>query len=155
MLELKHWSAFQWYDHLAVILFLSLGREDIINHIEALMKFTQQALNDSNEAISLLSLEVSTMRKVALQDWMVLDILTPSQREMCYSTEYWVFIPDESSSVTCLMTPEESIFPYKRFLSWSKENTRKMVWSRRVLASVFTNDIVTPIGNFDYFLCNL
>ena len=32
------------------------------------MKFTQQALNDSNEAISLLSLEVSTMRKVALQD---------------------------------------------------------------------------------------
>ena len=32
------------------------------------MKFTQQALNDSNQAISLLSLEVSMMRKVALQD---------------------------------------------------------------------------------------
>ena len=68
------------------------------------MKFTQQALNDSNQAIGLLSLEVSMMRKVALQDCMVLDIVTPSQGETCYNTEYWVFIPDESSNVTCLMT---------------------------------------------------
>ena len=33
---------------------------------EALTKFTQQALNDSNQAISLLNLEVSTMRKEVL-----------------------------------------------------------------------------------------
>lgn len=91
MLALKHQSAFQWYDHLAVILFPSLGREDMINHIEALTKFTQQALNDSNQIISLLSLEVSMIRKVVLQDCMVLDILTPSQGEMCYNTEYWVY----------------------------------------------------------------
>lgn len=81
------------------------------------MKFTQQALNDSNQAIGLLSLEVSMMRKVALQDCMVLDIVTPSQGETCYNTEYWVFIPDESSNVSCLMTPKESIFPYKRSFS--------------------------------------
>ena len=153
MQALKHWSAFQWYDHLAVILFSSLGREDIINHIEALMKFTQQALNDSNQAIGLLSLEVSMMRKVALQDCMVLDIVTPSQGETCYNTEYWVFIPDESSNVSCLMTPKESIFPYKR------SNPCKLSMSCKVMLmpvvpeswELLTWRLHTPVGG-DSFL---
>ena len=42
--------------------------EDIINHIVALTKFTEQTLNDSHQANSLPNSEVSMMRKVALQN---------------------------------------------------------------------------------------
>ena len=40
-----------------------VGLEDVISHIETLTDFTQQVLNDTNQAISLLTSEVSTMRK--------------------------------------------------------------------------------------------
>ena len=40
----------------------SIGLEDIIGHIEVLTTFTQQALHDSNQAISLLNCEVSLVR---------------------------------------------------------------------------------------------
>lgn len=42
--------------------------EDIINHLVALTKFTEQTLNISHQANSLLSSEVSMMRKVVLQN---------------------------------------------------------------------------------------
>ena len=39
-------------------MFVSLpGMKVVINHIEALKKFTQQALNDSNQAINLVNLK--------------------------------------------------------------------------------------------------
>lgn len=43
-----HWAqaVFQKYDHLITVFVPSLGTEGII-HVEALTKFTQQALNDS------------------------------------------------------------------------------------------------------------
>ena len=43
-----------------------VGLEDVSDHIEALTAFTQQVLNDSNQAISLLASEVSMMRKDVL-----------------------------------------------------------------------------------------
>ena len=67
-------SVLQWYDYLATILFPSAGIEDIpytsFNkiHIEALRKFTQEAFNDSNQAIRLLNSEISMMRKAVLQN---------------------------------------------------------------------------------------
>lgn len=51
-------SVFHLYDHLAASYFLILPSaelEDVIAHIKVLIKFTQQALNDSNQAINLLT----------------------------------------------------------------------------------------------------
>lgn len=58
---------------------IPLLRIDVIIHIEALTKFTQQTLNDISQAISLLSSEVSMIRKGVLQNHMALNILTASQ----------------------------------------------------------------------------
>ena len=58
----------------------SVGLESVISHTETLTKFTQKALNDSNQALSLLNFEVFMMRKTVLQNLMVLNILTTSQR---------------------------------------------------------------------------
>ena len=74
---------FHWRDHSAAIFVPSLGLEDVISHIETLTKFTQKPLNDSNQAISLLYSEVSTMRKAVLQNQMALDILRASQWGTC------------------------------------------------------------------------
>ena len=78
----------------------SVELENVISHIEALVKFTQKALNDSNQAISLPNSEVPMIRKAILQNCMVLDILTASQRGTCViiQTECYVYIPDESSN---------------------------------------------------------
>ena len=48
-------SVFQWYDYLAMIFVPSLETEYVITHIEPSTKFTQQALNGSNQVISLLN----------------------------------------------------------------------------------------------------
>ena len=71
----------------------------------ALTTFTQQALNDGNQAISLLNSEVSIMRKAVLRNCMALDILSAPQGGTCATiqTERCVFIPDESFNVTHLM----------------------------------------------------
>ena len=70
-------------------------------HLEALTKFTQEALNDSQAGIALLNTEMSLMRKAVLQNRMALDILTASQGGTCtiIQTECCVFIPDNSSHV--------------------------------------------------------
>lgn len=46
-------AVFHWYDHLAAIFAPSLGIEDVIALIEALTKFTQQALSDSHQSLTL------------------------------------------------------------------------------------------------------
>ena len=76
------------------------------SHIKTLTKFSQEALHDSNQSINLLNSEVSTVfLKTVLQNHMALDILTTFQggTDAIIHTEYCVFIPDESSNVTCLM----------------------------------------------------
>lgn len=50
----------------------TVGLEDIISNIEALIEFTERALNDSNQAISPLNSEVSMMRKAVLQNCMAM-----------------------------------------------------------------------------------
>ena len=50
-------SVFHWYDYLAAIFVPSLGTTDIMLRVEALTNFTQQALNDTAEAISTLNME--------------------------------------------------------------------------------------------------
>ena len=75
MIPLGQRSVFYWYDHLTAIFVPSIGLEDIIGHIEVLTTFTQQALHDSNQAISLLNCEVSLVRKVVLQKHKALDTL--------------------------------------------------------------------------------
>lgn len=94
-------SVFQWYDHLADIFLPSLGLQDAISHIEALTKFIQQALNDSQQAVNLLNSEVSLMREAVLQKWMALDYIIASQVGTCaiIQTDCCVFIPSESSNV--------------------------------------------------------
>ena len=83
----------------------SMRLDDVIGHIEGLRTFTQQALNDSNQAICLLNSEFSMMREAVLQNHMALDILTASQGDTCAitKTEGGVFILDESFNVTYLM----------------------------------------------------
>lgn len=46
---------FHWCTHLAAIFVPSISLEDTIAHIEALTKFIQQALNDSQQSLSLLN----------------------------------------------------------------------------------------------------
>ena len=76
-------SVFHPHGHLGAIFVPSLGLEDIISQIEALTKFTQQALNDSQAEIALLKTEMSLMRKAVLQSRIRLCILTTSQGGTC------------------------------------------------------------------------
>ena len=91
---------FHWYDHLAAIFVPSVGLENVISHIEALTKFIQKALNDSNQAIILLNSEVSLLRKAVLQNCMALVILTASQGCTCaiIQAECCVYLPHKSSN---------------------------------------------------------
>ena len=92
---------FHWYDHLASLFIPSVDLEDVIAHTEALTKFTQEALNDSQQSLSLLSTEMSLTRNAALQKRMALDIITASQggTYAIIQTEYCVLIPGESANI--------------------------------------------------------
>ena len=98
-------SVFYWCDHLAAIFLPSTGLEDIVAHIEALTKFTQQDLNGSQQSLSLLNAEMSLVRKAVLQNRMALDIITALQGGTCaiIQTECCVFMPDESAKVSSLL----------------------------------------------------
>lgn len=76
-------SVSHWYNHLAAVFFPFIGLEDIVAYIEAFTKFTQQALNDSWQNLSLLNTEMSLMRKAVFQNWMALDIITPLKGGTC------------------------------------------------------------------------
>ena len=54
------------YDYLAAIFVLSLGTTDVMLRVDALTNFTQQALQDSQKAISALNAEQIQIRKVVL-----------------------------------------------------------------------------------------
>ena len=69
-----HWarSVFHWYDYLAAIFIPSLGTIGVMLQVDALTKFTQQALQESQKAISALStnyyIKQIQIRKVVLQN---------------------------------------------------------------------------------------
>lgn len=96
-------SVFHWSHYLAAISVPLVGLEDVTTQIKAFTKFTQQALNDSNQAMSLLNYEICMMKKSSIIKHMALNIFSISKAG-CNSN--WVLPPytDESSNITHLMT---------------------------------------------------
>ena len=97
-----HWirSVFHWYGYLAAIFVPSLGTTDIMLRVDALT--TQQAVQDSQKAISALNAEQIQIRKVVLQNRLALDILTATQGATCaiIHTQCCTYIPDSSTNIT-------------------------------------------------------
>ena len=65
---------FQSYEYIAALFMPSIGTTDIMIKVEALTNFTKQALLDRTKAILALNEEEIQMRKVVIQNRMVLDI---------------------------------------------------------------------------------
>ena len=65
---------FQWYEYIVALFVRSIGKTDIMIKVEALTNFTKQALLDRTKAIQALNEEQIQMRKVVIQNKMVLDI---------------------------------------------------------------------------------
>lgn len=62
-------STFHWHDHLLNVFIPGLGLEHVV-HIEALTKFTQDALNDNNHTTFLLDSEATLTKEAVLQtEW--------------------------------------------------------------------------------------
>ena len=95
-------------EHLAAVFVPCPGLEDVIAPIEALAKFTQQALNASWQSLSLLNIEMS-LRRNAVQNRMTLDFITASYRGTCaiIQTECCVFIPDKCKRIKSLEKTRE------------------------------------------------
>ena len=70
--------------------------------MDALANFIQQALQDSQKAISALNAEQAQIRKVVLQNRLALDILTAAQGGTCAitHTQCCTYIPDMSTNIT-------------------------------------------------------
>lgn len=68
-------------------------------HTEALTKFTQQTLTDSQQSLSLMNTEMSLMKKAVLQNRIALSIIIALWGGTCaiIQRKCYVFIPDESS----------------------------------------------------------
>ena len=69
-------SVFHWCNYLAAEFVPSLGTTDVMLRVDALTNFTQQALQDSQKAISALNAEQIQIRKGVLQNRLAFDILT-------------------------------------------------------------------------------
>ena len=67
-----------------------------------MISFTQWAIQDSAKAISALNDEQMQIRKMVLQDRLVLDFLTAAQGGTCaiITTQCCAYIPDMSTNVT-------------------------------------------------------
>ena len=61
----------------------SLGTTDVMLRVDALTNFTQQALQDSQKALSALNAEQAQIRKVVLQNRLALHILTAAHGGTC------------------------------------------------------------------------
>ena len=79
-------SVFPGYDHREATFVPSIGSEDGMSLIEALTRFTQQALNNSQRGIALWNTEMSLMRKVVFLNRTALAILTISRQYMWYNS---------------------------------------------------------------------
>ena len=77
--------------HIAARFFTSCAIREAFTHIKALTKCTQKALSNSNQAIGVLNLEVSMMKKAVLQNHSSPDSLTAFQWgtstiKLCFDT---------------------------------------------------------------------
>ena len=70
--------------------------------VDALTNFAQQALQNSQKAMSALNAEQAQIRKVDLQNRLALDILTAVKGGTCaiIHTQCCTYIPDRSTNVT-------------------------------------------------------
>ena len=120
-------KVFFWYDHLAVVFVPSLKTPDVMLQVNALFNFSQQALQDSQKAISSLNAEPIQTRKVILQNRLASDILTAAQGATCaiFHTQCCTYIPDMSTNVSYFIkhmnkiiqsmdTPEASMASFGR-----------------------------------------
>ena len=80
----------------------SLGTTDVMPRVDALTNFTQQALQDSQKAISALNAEQIQIRKGVLQNRLAFNILTAARGGTCaiIHTQCCTYIPDMSTRVT-------------------------------------------------------
>ena len=60
-----------------------MGTTDVMLQVDALTNFTQQALEDSQKAISALNAEQAQIRKMVLENRLALNILTAEQGRTC------------------------------------------------------------------------
>ena len=69
--------------------------------MDALTSFTQQALQDSQKAISALNAKQAEIRKVVLQNRLALDILTAAQGGTCtiIHTQCCTYMPNMSTNI--------------------------------------------------------
>ena len=63
-----------------------MGTTDVMLQVDALTNFTQQALEDSQKAISALNAEQAQIRKMVLENRLALNILTAEQGRTCAIT---------------------------------------------------------------------
>ena len=146
-------SVFHWYDYLATVFVPSLGTTDVMLRVDALTNFTQQALQDSQKAVSALNAEQAQIKKVVLQNRLVLDILAAAQGRTCaiIHTQCCTYIPDMSTNVThftkhmnkmigAMDTPEASIASL-----W--ETLTSFLW--------WTTILITIILTFVFAVCSL
>ena len=70
--------------------------------VDVLTNFAQQAVQDSQKAISALNAEQIQIRKVVLQNRLALDILMAAQGRTCaiIHTRCFTYIPGKSTNVT-------------------------------------------------------
>ena len=80
----------------------SLGTTDVMLRVDALTNFTQQALQDSQKAISALNAEQIQIRKGVLQNRLAFNILTAARGGTCaiIHTQCCTYIPDMSTNVS-------------------------------------------------------
>ena len=80
----------------------SLGTTDAMLWVDALTNFTQQALQDSQKAISALNAKQAQIKKLVLQNRLAVDILRAAQGGTCaiIHTQFCTYIPDMSTNVT-------------------------------------------------------
>ena len=93
---------FHWYDYLAAIFIPSLGTTDVMLQVDVLTNFTQQALQDSPKAISVLNPEQIQIGTVVLQNRLALDILMAARGGTCaiIHTQCCTYTPGKSTNVT-------------------------------------------------------
>lgn len=90
------------FNGIAALFIPSIRTTDIMIKVEALTKFTKQALLDRKKAIQALNEEQIQMRKAVIQNRMALDILTAAQGGTwaIIKVECCVYIPDLSGNVS-------------------------------------------------------
>lgn len=95
-------SIFLWDDHQAAISVLSLDFEDSSRCTEAVTNDTRRAVNDSFQSISLSGMQLVYMRKYVLQNYIMLDVLTPAKGRtyVIIKTQCCVYIPDNAADIS-------------------------------------------------------